>query len=218
MWGLRKWGRPPTPAGNRKQCLLPATCLVVSLLCVFLDLRMLTTECSPCSRLEGYGQNLGDRVADLGAELPSQRAACCVSFPRESLSLSSQRGLSTLGTASSNQRSPSLPRVPTTLLSWMRLGFWQQKAGPQTASAARENLLKFKMGRSSAQAAPGCYGGEPIFTVLGRRVKILLLWGLSLSRKRKPSWRPRARSCCLLSGTKADVPSPRGTGKRFPHT
>lgn len=44
--------------------------------------------------------------------------------------------------------------MPTTLLSWMCLGFWQQKAGPQMASAAREKLLKLRMSRSSAQAHP----------------------------------------------------------------
>lgn len=40
------------------------------------------------------------------------------------------------------------------------LGFRQQKAGLQMASAARENLLKLTASHSSAQAAQGCY--EPL--------------------------------------------------------
>jgi hypothetical protein len=61
---------------DRKQWLLPATCLVVSLLSLFLDLRMLTTDCSPWQPASGVRTESQGRTELLTWDLSCHLGLC----------------------------------------------------------------------------------------------------------------------------------------------
>lgn len=167
---------------GRKEWLLPATCLVVSLLSVFLDLRMLTTECSPWQPARGVRtepQGLSHRHRPC-----SQRAAAVFPFPSAPIPWLSEGTVHLRHCqlkSEEPQPSPGAHHPPQLEC----LGFRQQKAGLQMASAARENLLKLTVATPQPRLPKDVM--NPFFTVLGHWVHILLLWGSSPPRKRKPS-------------------------------